>query len=75
MTHTIDSDGDALGEDEAIGANEGRDLVKGVGREEVSGRLLGVDLDLLKLKVVRLRDGADGRGAGVALCYGKGVSN
>jgi hypothetical protein len=68
MAHTVDGDGDALGEDKAISADEGRDLVEGVGLEELLGRLGGVDLDLLKLEVVGLRNGADGRGAGVALC-------
>ena len=67
MAHTVDGDGDALGEDKAIRADEGRNLVEGVGLEELLGRLGGVDLDLLKLEVVGLRDGADGRGAGVAL--------
>jgi hypothetical protein len=68
MTHTVDGDGDALSEDEAISADEGRNLVEGVGLEELGARLLGVGLDLLKLEVVRLRDGANGRRAGVALC-------
>lgn len=64
---TVDGDGDALGEDEAISADEGRDLVKGVGLEELFSGLGGVGLDLLEVDAVGLRDGADGRGAGVAL--------
>jgi hypothetical protein len=67
MPRTVDRNGDALGEDKAISADEGRDLVEGVGLDEVRGRVLGVGLDLLELEVVGLRNGADGRGAGVAL--------
>jgi hypothetical protein len=67
VPHTVDSDSDALSEHKAISADEGRDLVERVGLEELLGRLLGIDLDLLKLEVVGLRDSADGRGAGVAL--------
>jgi hypothetical protein len=67
MPHTVDSDGDALGEPKAIGTDEGRDLVKGVGLEELGRRLGGVGLNLLELEAVGLRDGADGRRAGVAL--------
>lgn len=69
-THTVDSDGDALGEDKAISADEGRDLVEGVGLEELLSGLGGVGLDLLDLEAVGLRDGADGRRAGVALNRG-----
>jgi hypothetical protein len=67
LPHTVDSDGNALGEHKAIGADEGRDLVEGVGFEELGRRLGGVGLDLLELEVVGLRVGADGRRAGVAL--------
>ena len=61
IAHTVDSDGDALGEHEAISADESRNLVKGVGLEGLGARLGGVGVNLLKLEVVRLRDGADGR--------------
>lgn len=71
LSHTVDGDGHALGEDVAIGADEGRDLVEGVGLEELSGRVGDVGLDLLDVEVVGLRDGADGRGAGVALYRSK----
>ena len=69
-TRTVDSDGDALGEDKAISADESRDLVEGVGLEELLSRLGGVGLDLLDIEAVGLRDGADGRRAGVALNRG-----
>ena len=68
MTHTVDGDGDALSEDEAISADEGRNLVERVCLEELGAGARGVGFDLLKLEIVRLRDGADGRRAGVALC-------
>ena len=42
--------------------------MEGVGLEELGARLLGVGVDLLEFEVVGLRDGADGRRAGVALC-------
>lgn len=67
IPHTIDRDGDGLGEHKAIGADEGRDLVERVGLQELRRGLGGVGFDLLKLDVVGLRDGADGRRAGVAL--------
>ena len=69
-TRTVDSDGDALGENKAISADEGRDLVEGVGLEELLSGLGGVGLDLLDVEAVGLRDGADGRRAGVALNRG-----
>lgn len=67
MPPTINSDGDALGEHKAVSSDKSRDLVKGIGLGEVGSRLPGVGLDLLELEVVGLRDGADGRRAGVAL--------
>jgi hypothetical protein len=67
MPHTVDSNGNALGEDKAISADEGRNLVEGVGLEELLSGLGGIGLDLLELEAVGLRDSADGRGAGVAL--------
>lgn len=75
MPHTVDSNGNALGQDKAIGADKGRDLVEGVGLEELLGGLGGVGLDLLELEAVGLRDSADGRGAGVALSRRAKVSN
>ena len=67
MPRTIDGDSDRLGEDEAILANEGGNLVEGVGLGEFGGRLRRSGLDLLELEAVGLRNGANGRGAGVAL--------
>lgn len=66
-TRTVDGDGDALGEDITIGADEGWDLAQRVRLQEFLRRLLGIDLDLLELEVVGLRNGTDSRGAGVAL--------
>ncbi len=67
MPRTVDRDGDALGEGEAIGADQGRDLAEGVGGNELRGVVVGVGQDLLEVEAVGLRNGADGRAAGVAL--------
>jgi hypothetical protein len=66
-SHTVDGDGNALSEDIAIGAHKGRNFVKRVGLGELRGRVLWVGVNLLEVEVVGLRNGADGRGAGVAL--------
>lgn len=60
-TRTIDSNGDALGEDIAISADKCRDLGKGVVLEILRTRVLGVGLDNLKVEVVGLRHGQNGR--------------
>lgn len=67
MPRTIDGDSDRLGEDEAILTNEDGNLVEGIGLGELGGRLRRIGLDLLELETVGLRNGADGRGAGVTL--------
>lgn len=64
---TVDRDGDALKENIAVGADEGRDLGEGVELEVLGRRVGGVDLLNLEVEVVGLRDGVDCRGAGVEL--------
>lgn len=64
---TVDRDGDALVENIAVGADEGRDLGERVELEVLGRRVGRVDLLNLEVEVVGLRDGADGRGAGVEL--------
>lgn len=65
---TVDGDGDGLGESVAIAADKGRDLRKFVVLQDLRAGLFGVDLDNLELEAVGLRNGEDGRGAGVELC-------
>ena len=65
---TVDSNGNGLAENEAVGALEGRDLA-----ELVELQVLGGDafsrhgLDELKVKTVLLRNGEQRSGARVAL--------
>src|SRR5690606_31295148 len=68
-TLTIDSDGNALGEDEAISTLESGDLAEGVElevllRDTLAGLALVDDLDI---ETVGLRNGEEDRSAGVAL--------
>jgi hypothetical protein len=65
---TVDSDGNALGEHEAVSALEGRDLAELVKLEVLGGdtlRRLGVDE--LDVEAVLLRDREKRRGARVTL--------
>lgn len=64
---TVDGNGDALRERVAILAKEGGDLAELIGLEVLNGGLGRVSLDELEVDVVGLRDGTDGRGAGVSL--------
>lgn len=64
---TIDSDGNALRESEAILANESGDLAEAAGSLVLSSRVAELNLRGLKLEVVGLRDRLDGDGAGVVL--------
>lgn len=65
---TVDGDGDGLGESVAIAADKGRDLSQLVVLQNLRARVIGIDLDSLELEAVGLRNGEDGRGAGVELC-------
>ncbi len=65
---TVDVDGNSLGEDIAIAADEGGDLAELVGLQELLGGLRGIDLDNLELEAISLRNREDGGGAGVELC-------
>lgn len=65
---TVDGNGDALGENVAVGALEGGDLSELVQLEVLSGYTLGrLGVDNLKVKAVGLGDSTQGGGAGVAL--------
>lgn len=65
---TVDGDGNALAQDVAVGALEGRDLAELVEQAVVIADALGgLGVDLLDLEVVGLGDGEDGRRARVAL--------
>lgn len=64
---TVDGNGNGLGQDVAVGANENGDLGQRVVLEEVGLGLGGVDNDALEVDTVGLRDSENGRGAGVAL--------
>lgn len=71
-THTVDGDGHSLGQSEAIGTLEGRDLAKGVDLAVLStgvevGAGLGLSLDQLQVQVVVLGSDQDGDGARVVL--------
>lgn len=59
-TRTVDSDGNALGEDIAISADKRRNLGKRVVLEVLRARVLRVGLDNLNVEVVGLRHGQDG---------------
>lgn len=72
---TVDGDGHALVQDVAILTLEGRDLAKLVELQVVGRGVGGIDLDDLKVEIVGLRHGADGRGARVVLSRGVWVSS
>ena len=65
--HTVDGDGNALGEDIAVGADEGRDLAELVVLQVLGSRLLGVGVDNLETDIVGLGNSQDTRRAGVGL--------
>lgn len=71
---TVDGDGHALVQDVAILALEGGDLAELVELQVVGRGVDGINLDDLKVEVVGLRHGADGRGARVVLSRGVCVS-
>ncbi len=60
QTRTVDGNRNALGEDVAIGADEGRDLGKRVVLEVLLSWVGCVRLDNLNVEVVGLRHGEDG---------------
>jgi hypothetical protein len=69
---TIDGNGDGLGESEAIGTLEGRDLANGADLAVLSttvegGGRVGLSLDQLQVEVVVLSSDQDGQGATVVL--------
>lgn len=65
---TVDGNGNALGENVAVGALEGGDLSELVQLEVLSGNTLGrLGVDNFKVKAVGLGDSTQGGGAGVAL--------
>ena len=71
-THTVDSNGDDLGQGEAIGTLESGDLAKGRDLAVLStrverGSIVGLGLDQLQLEVVVLGSDQDGEGATVVL--------
>lgn len=71
---TVDGDGHALVQDVAILTLEGRDLSELVELQVVGRGAGGIDFNDLKVEIVGLRHGADGRGARVVLSRGVGVS-
>ena len=68
-SHTIDSDGNGLGEVEAVGTLEGGDLASGVDLKVLSGgsRRVGNGVHQLKLEVIVLSSDQDGKSATVFL--------
>jgi hypothetical protein len=65
---TVDSDGDALGEDKAVSALEGRDLAELVELQVLSRDTLGwLSLDKLDVEAILLRDGQERGSARVTL--------
>jgi hypothetical protein len=65
---TVDSDGDALAEHEAVSALEGRDLSKLVELQVVLRDTLGgLGLDELNVEAILLRDGQERGGTRVTL--------
>lgn len=71
---TVDSNGKALRQDEAVSANKGRNLAELV-QLEVLGRRAGrVGKDNLDVEVVGLGDGQNGRRPRVGLTRGMSVS-
>lgn len=69
LSHTIDSDGDGLGEVEAVGTLEGRNLASRVDLQVLSGGSgrVGHGVNELELKVVVLSSDQDGKSATVFL--------
>ena len=70
--HTVDSNGNGLGQSEAIGALKGRDLAQGAEldvlcRAVERGVGIGIGLDQIQSQVVALRSDQDGNGARVVL--------
>ena len=69
VTLTVDSDGDALGEDEAVGTLEGGDLAELVELLVLGGDALGwLSVNRLDVESVLLCDSQKTCGARVALC-------
>jgi hypothetical protein len=65
---TVDGDGNALGEDVAVGTLEGGDLAELVELEVLGVDTLGrLGVNNVKVEVVGLCDGQQGGGTGVAL--------
>jgi len=65
---TVDSDGDALGEDKAVSALEGRDLAELVELQVVLRDTLGwLSVDELDVEAILLRDGQERGGTRVTL--------
>lgn len=67
---TIDGDGDSLGELEAVGTLEGRDLAEGLDLAVLGARVLGaarLSLDQVQLKAVVLGSDQGGDGTTVVL--------
>jgi hypothetical protein len=71
---TVDGNGNALGQSEAILAEEGGDLAQRVSLEVLNSRVGGVSLDNGEVDVVGLRNHLDGGRAGVVLREGETVS-
>lgn len=67
MERTVDGEGNALGEDEAVGANEGGDLGLLVGLPVLLGDVVEVNVDDVEVKTVGLRNREHGGGARVVL--------
>lgn len=66
-SRTVNGNGDALRESEAILANKGGDLAETVGLEVLSGSVALLSLDDVELDVVRLGYSLDGSRAAVVL--------
>lgn len=66
-SHTVDGDGDGLRESEAILAEEGGNLSKSAGLEVLDGGVAELNIGVVQLDIVGLRDSLDGSAAGVAL--------
>ena len=65
---TVDSDGDALGEDKAVSALKGRDLAELVELQVVLRDTLGwLSVDELDVEAILLRDGQERGGTRVTL--------
>jgi hypothetical protein len=71
LPRTVDGNGNALGQSEAILAEEGRDLAQRMSLEVLNGRVGSVSLDDGEVDVVGLRNHLDGGRAGVVLGGGR----